>query len=557
MRQVPEQTGIARTVLVFGEGPTAQAAISQVVVRLARRKSRKRFLVRGDVQIDDEIVRHLQASVLPVADRICRYLGLTQRSFTVSIVALAVAEVGDVKLRVTGHSMDVPILLALLSARLRLPLRQDLLTTGALSTEAGIIVPVRGIPSKLAAAAEHTDINRFVLPSVDEDRSLCALSPRAREEIIGAIARAKDQLDVVAVHDVAELVERTFDMRGRIVGALRGGYLRRSSAMDVNDDPTDRAALLLAEDHEGCFWKTLEELLLNRRASHAKQLLATWVRYHIDRRTYPTRFGEKLSQLLASLPPTTRRLRTLKRLIPVEQCAKLAHVAGKQDLDDLEPLFRAAARRVTPRPTTSDVEGRTAAQPRSTDVAEAVLIAISAETVAINIGIPIDTARDKFRLEDIVVESNDEFHDICTSFYRHLLRHVGAEGAPLDGNWVELGAVALIERAFAGKGGIEAAKAEARWAIRGGMALVLNVLTQQFKHEQQAAYVDRMLQESIGPLNWKGRVSFISALLERLGPMLPPEVRRAPPERFAGHDQELAQAYARSFDQLDTILRRL
>ena len=158
---------------------------------------------------------------------------------------------------------------------------------------------------------------------------------------------------------------------------------------------------------------------------------------------------------------------------------------------------------------------------------------------------------------DLLVDSKGEFHDAISGFYLALLRHAGTVPALADDHSVADEALALLERAFASKGGVGAAQAEARDGINGGMRFVLDVMTEQYKLEQQSKHVARVLQEALDPLNWNERVAFIRALLDRLGPQLPADLRRQPPERFARHYDMIVRTYVQSLDRVKQLLRTL
>jgi hypothetical protein len=158
---------------------------------------------------------------------------------------------------------------------------------------------------------------------------------------------------------------------------------------------------------------------------------------------------------------------------------------------------------------------------------------------------------------EVLVESSDEFHDAVSGFYLALLRYAGVVPALADKHAVADEALALLERAFASKGGVGAARAEARDGVHGGMRFVLDVITEQYKLEQQSKHVSRVLHEALDPLNWSQRVAFMRALLGRLSIHLPADLRGQPPERFARHYDIIVKTYVRSLDQVKQMLRTL
>jgi len=155
-----------------------------------------------------------------------------------------------------------------------------------------------------------------------------------------------------------------------------------------------------------------------------------------------------------------------------------------------------------------------------------------------------------------MVKSNEEFHDVVTGFYLHLERHMHPVSESVDMNRVRDDAVALVERTFADKGGVDAAMNEAGDAIHGGMKFILDCLTEQFKAECQSKHVNRVIRDTLGPLNREARVSFMSALLKRLSSHLPHEITMGQPERFVEHYDIIVKAYVKSLDKINEVFRR-
>ena len=82
-------------------------------------------------------------------------------------------------------------------------------------------------------------------------------------------------------------------------------------------------------------------------------------------------------------------------------------------------------------------------------------------------------------------------------------------------------------------------------------------MVDRYKYEEQAKYVRGILAEALDPLDWSMKVAFMRALLERLAPHLPSEIRSQPPARFAKNWERVVQAYTQSFGQIQSLLRTL
>jgi len=98
---------------------------------------------------------------------------------------------------------------------------------------------------------------------------------------------------------------------------------------------------------------------------------------------------------------------------------------------------------------------------------------------------------------------------------------------------------------------------QARYGTNGGMRLILDVMTEQFKAEQQAEYVDRIVKTAVDPLDWDDRIAFMKAFMDRLGPYLPSDIRSQSPMRFARHYREIIRTYVHSVDRVKQLLRTL
>ena len=559
--------GRARTALVYGSGKASQAVISTVIGRIRRSLGKGRLTFTGPAVFDDRATLHLGQTVLPLVDRIVAGLHATRgrrtkarpKSFEVSVINLAAASTADVGLCISGFSADVPVLLALLSAALKIPLAQDVVTTGHVASSDGDIRPVKNIPAKLAAAVEAEGIERFIQPSLDTDASMRALSPAERDRIEVATIRAKDSVRAAHVADVTQLLREALSDEAIVLGSLQSGFFEPARLPDSQGTPIEGVVGFLAEGNGRRFWRCMEDHLLAGNGAAAQALLLARARHQLRRKRYPANLGRKLLQLIQSLPPATRRIKQLFPLLPREQCLRVCQFAEEKDYEDVQCLMdatlgKAAAR---PRHAETNVKPLSSGSQDAAAAVDAVLSEISAEALSDKIGIPIDSARAAYVMKEVVTDCSEEFYDIVSAFYLAMLRHTGTEPASADHRTVADESLALLERAFADKGGASAALAEGRDGIHGGMRFVLDVMTEQYKFEKQSDHVRRVLQDALDPLDWEQRMAFMRAFLDRMGPQLPPEIRSQPPERFARHYETILQTYVQSLDRVKQLLRRL
>ncbi len=479
--------------------------------------------------------------------------------FELSVVNLSATSTGDVGLNVSGFSADVAVFLALLSTALRIPLVQDTVATGHIASIDGDIRSVKSIPAKLAAAVEEPTIRRFIYPSLDADTSMQTLAPSEKQQTADAIIRAKKHLRTIGIADVQQLLQAALDDDAIIRGALGAGFFESAQRSDAQGSPIADAVGFLGGGNEKRFWNVLEAHLLCGRGDQAKAILLARVLYHTGRNEYPKGLGRKLLQLIRSLPPATRRIKTSFPLLTMDKCIELCRFAAQEDHEDAQHFLDAALGKARPEKKSPDPQA-TPAVPAAKDATaalEAVLAEIEAEALAQKIGLPIDSARASYVMEGVTVDSHETFHDAISAFYLALLRHTDSAATLTADDAVAADGYALLDRAFADKGGADAALAEARHGTNGGMRLVLDVMTEQFKTEQQGKHVSRVFKEAIDSLDWGARVAFMTAFLERIGPQLPPEIRNQPPERFARHYETILQTYVRSLDRVRQLLRKL
>jgi len=242
----------------------------------------------------------------------------------------------------------------------------------------------------------------------------------------------------------------------------------------------------------------------------------------------------------------------------MEHCLDLARFSGKDDHEDVAILFDAApgksiARKAEERKSSVGITNSTEASA----AVDTVLDMISADSLSRKFGLPIDAARAAYAIGEVVLESYEDFLDTVTAFYLHLIRHTNSITAPVDMDEAASEAYDLLDRAFRNKGGADVAWAEARHGTKGGLRFIIDVMTEQFKTEQQAKHVNRVFKETADPLDWKAREAFMEAFLARIESHLPEEIRNQPAERYTRHYEPIVRIYVQSMDQVREKLRNL
>jgi hypothetical protein len=245
-------------------------------------------------------------------------------------------------------------------------------------------------------------------------------------------------------------------------------------------------------------------------------------------------------------------------LLPMSECIQLSQFAKESDHEDVRLLFRAGFGEKIPH--TGMVGNRTApSEGTGTDhdkgTLQAILSEISAETLTNLISLPIDTARAAYIVHSVTVNSYEEFNETIASFYLHLIRHVRSLAEPVDLEAAEAEAFELLEKTFSRQGGLQAALAEAKTPIKGGLRSILDLVTEEFKREEEENHVKAVFTRALDPLDWEGKVDLIGTLIKRLEPHLGPEILSQPPEHFAEHWEVIIRAYLETMERLKSVFR--
>ena len=553
-------TGRARTVLAFGVGNDIKTIISSVVVQTKESNNENRINFTGSVTFDKSTIEHVTDTLIPIIDNILDTLGLAKKNFVISVVNPGGVSISGLIAGVTGFSADLPMLLAMLSAALNMPMADDIVSTGHIASSGGDIAAVKAISAKISAALDDKSIRSFIYPALDRDISLTALTPMEVQEVEIAVIDAKGRLKMTSVNDIADLIQAVFTDDAIVLSSLQKEFFAVDGSKRSAGNPMSSTICFLAENNERRFWDVLERYFHAVENEDAKRLLLAYSQFHIRNKTYPKEFGRELIQLLRSLPPDTRNDKIEFPVLPILECTKLTHFAVESDTEDIGLLYDAARGKaiwtepaITTRPRAAGTQIK---NDKDQELVDSIISQIDSTSLAKIIGVPIDTGRATYRLNSLMVKSNEEFHDVVTGFYLHLERHMHPVSESVDMDRVRDDAVALVERTFADKGGVDAAMNEAGDAIHGGMKFILDCLTEQFKAECQSKHVNRVIRDTLGPLNREARVSFMSALLKRLSSHLPHEITMGQPERFVEHYDIIVKAYVKSLDKINEVFRR-
>jgi hypothetical protein len=292
----------------------------------------------------------------------------------------------------------------------------------------------------------------------------------------------------------------------------------------------------------------------------ARLLLMSFIDFHVKNRHYPENFGEQLLRLVISLPPSTRKLDDLFPLLSTDLCIQLSQHAQKSDHEDVRRLYKAAFG--------DEIDGlrasvhrseRTGLSEEDEEVAllERLLAEISKENLAKKLGRRWDEARASYTPAAVTVKNGFEFNDAITAFYAHIVRRTGSPWGHMDPNALSTKALANLKKAFARKGGYDAALSEGIYGTNGGMRFVFDTLTEFLKEEEKAEYVNMVFKVTMDSLDWDAKDRFMEIFRERIGPRLPDELRELPSDRLARHWEEILRCYVESTDKVVELMKRL
>ncbi len=551
--------GRARIALIFGGEGNRRGILSTVTVRTQPRRADRPLVCKGPVKFAEPTVSHIISVVLPIVDRICEGLSVSAKGFEISVANVGAAACHDLGIEVSGLSGDLPVMLAMLSAALKMPVRDDFVSTGHIASTHGEIVAVRAIPAKVEAAIADRSVRRFLHGDLDTDRSLDVLSPRQRDAAITAIMKACDAIEAKAVRSIDELVAEAFTEDAMVAAGLESDFFHAAGQTDGAGGPVARAIALLGDGNDRRFWQLLQRDCSAGASERATCWLQMYTTSFVRRHQYPPGFGARLFRLVCALPPAIRRLKLTYPLLDFGRCVALVQLASPNDLADVPVLFDAVRGKVSGDDRVgAERNGLSPSAETDCGLFDVVTAEIREAALARKFDRAIDSARASFVLASSIVHSYDEFLGVIESFFVHLQSNLHPEAMAASSLQLATdGALGLLERTFRDHGGLEGALARAREGIDGGIRSVLDAVTERYKAERRAEYIDVFLHTAITGMDRAEQVRFARGAMQRLGPMLPPALRKEPPERFAKHIDPIARAYAKSVGTIERLLQTM
>jgi len=543
-------SGRAYAVLVTGEQEAAAAFVTQVIATFRKRRHRRRLRTIGPTRLDAALADYVNEVVLPTVDELVDSIAPVPRGgYEVSVVGGAASAAAGRSTRVRGRSIGLPLVCAMLSARLNAPLPRDAAFTGELVVRGCRILPVEQLEAKLMAVSEHPRVKTLVCPDCGGDAALQAVAPRRAQQLRAAMRQFRGQVDIRTVSNLADVVRMAFTEEAVIEGALRTGFFPRRDTRHDDAELVSSAAGHFLADLDARFWRLLERQLLDGDYRGAKRTIGHFARFHRTQRCYPSGAGRRLLTMLTSFPEALLRAPKIFPLLEPRRLADIQQFAQTDEYDDVQDLM-AAVTGSLPKPSRKEHAGEPAnASCLSADSAgvDAIFRELSSDTLARRFGIPVDEARASYCIPLITVESPEAVQDACSRYYLFMLRRLGNEPAPLNDHY-RAQALALMERAFAKDGGIRGAAVEGMHGVRGGLRFVLDMLSDAYKHELISEHVRCVCRTAVESRPWVERLAIAQALYDRLRPDLPEDLQFTDPAELVNELPQILHSYVQAGD---------
>ncbi len=178
--------------------------ITTVTVKIPCSNANERLSFRGISVFSDELKGHIEDTIVPIVDDIVIGLGMNLPDYEISAANLPAASVSNGHIMIEGFSADIAVFTAMLSSALQIPVSQDILATGHISSVDGEIIAVRSLELKFLAAVKSNIINKFIYPECD--LTDCPEYYRLRNTIANTTASKK----LFAVTGIDNLVSELF-----------------------------------------------------------------------------------------------------------------------------------------------------------------------------------------------------------------------------------------------------------------------------------------------------------------------------------------------------------
>jgi len=508
----------------------------------------------GNVKLEESTQNHLQNTVYPILKNICYLLKINLPPLSFEIRVPGAASSSELNVVISGHSFDLPITLALISATLNIPINQAFCVTGQLATISGEITLVASLPDKLYVARESNSLTSFIYPDHTSDQSFKDLKPAAYSEYQAAIKEARIHLDLFPVNSLVEALESLFDETDLIQAAFANKFWNMGSIKPDRNQPSSFHQYFIG-NHEKRLWLQIETLLEDHNTTRLRQLIETWVLWSIANKSYPTDFGSKLSGLIQSMPKHIRRDLRQFTLLPKTDYIRLIQFADESDHEDISALhdtlyaldYDSGPKGVLPGNKEREHLGLLAFMEEK----------LSPQSIEDLILKPWDEARASFRLTKNTSPDYDFFLDTINRFYIHTERRVYDRNPINDHDLTGAKALEMLNQSFRGEQKHKEAIIIVKTGHSGGMRFILDTITEDQKQLAKQKYTLSVFTKYIDSTDENLRLDLIRQMFSLWDKYLPDSIKTQAPERFINSYEKIILAWLESQDAFNRTINKL
>lgn len=483
--------------------------------------------VVGEVRLEESVVEHLNAIVLPLVCSVADGLGLSQGRFMINLERPAYSSVLGRDVVVEETSLGPAAFLAMVSAVTQIRLPQDTVVTGHISSSQGDLSPVEHLDVKLRTVIGRSGFVRFLHPPLD-DPSVSQFLPRTLDKFMMAVAQASHDLYVRSVGDVFELVEEMFSEASIIRGAVLTGFFQESRQSVCVETPVGRILDSLTADLPARLWQSLNALLRQEEFEVFKEVLDGYLRLSIRLESSTDSILPRLMGLIRALPPSVKR-----RIHFEDETLDLVHelhrVQGTEGSSDLQ-AFERVVRETGETPYSVVADGETIEEE---NVLDEIIVELRMAVDETSIEEAFLGAYRTFVFGEKEIATDEDLEEEVSRFLIHLKYQMGeSDKSPLQGD-LGVESRSLVEESYANHGGWMGAVRDSRQLTHGGLSGVLKSVALHLCRERVNRVRVKHLKSLVAADDFETPVRIMAALKRKYGSILPREVMDSPDEAFA------------------------
>ena len=548
-----KEIGKVPLVLVSEGSHSPDAYISSVIVKTIRSTNSAKIAFKGISVFSKEVQQHIEDTIAPIVNDIVDALGTNDLCYEISIANLPVASVDNNHIRIEGFSADLPVFIAMLSAALELPVSQSILSTGHIASCSGEIISVKSLALKLHAAIQNESIQKFIYPKHEAESTFKQDSTESHN-LRRILTDAGTSIKMSMVSDIDDLTKEVFTSFDIVISSLTKNYFEYKECDVTHSNAISSIVEHLTSNNPQRFWLEIQKQLMKKQNNYVSDLLGEYCRYCTRNQIYPSGAGKRLLSIVCTVPVHMRRMNDFYPLCDSGLCIRMAQYANPEDYNDVAILLNTIAGLCNTELPMCSTQYSSTTEQDSNSAFDEVIRSLNQRGLAEKIDIPVDSARASFILEKSTISSYEQFLDIVTAFMIHLLCHLDQMDLnSIDHKTCRNDALELLDKAYKPQDGFRTAYLRATEGIESGIRGVIDKMADQYKYEQKRKYANMIFKDSLNVMSWKEKVDFMRSALERIGHLLPQDIRDQPPERFAGDFEVITKAVIESLDKIRNV----